>query len=208
MDRDRPDHWVSEISLVRELIIQNYFANWIDWLFETIRLVYESDIVMCQGDLGWRSRFHIHKMILYCIVCVKEVSHSLSFPGFVAEQFLNSTATQLTYHGLCELTSTVQEGELCVFFRNNHFSTMTKFKVFTFKCYFCSVLRWWMLKDGSVLLWISTPIMKLSLRVCWCPPVANNRNLNGYREDYKYGIPNYHDLASLKGQGLPIITCK
>ncbi|KAI2662665.1 Ubiquitin carboxyl-terminal hydrolase MINDY-2 [Labeo rohita] len=44
------------------------------------------------------------------------------------EQFLNSTATQLTYHGLCELTSTVQEGELCVFFRNNHFSTMTKFK--------------------------------------------------------------------------------
>ncbi|KAG9341881.1 hypothetical protein JZ751_018198 [Albula glossodonta] len=45
-----------------------------------------------------------------------------------AEQFLNSTATQLTYHGLCELTSTVQEGELCVFFRNNHFSSMTKFK--------------------------------------------------------------------------------
>lgn len=49
--------------------------------------------------------------------------------GIVAEQFLNSTATQLTYHGLCELTSTVQEGELCVFFRNNHFSTMIKFKV-------------------------------------------------------------------------------
>ncbi|KAK7832721.1 hypothetical protein U0070_026917 [Myodes glareolus] len=48
--------------------------------------------------------------------------------GFVAEQFLNNTATQLTYHGLCELTSTVQEGELCVFFRNNHFSTMTKHK--------------------------------------------------------------------------------
>ncbi|XP_065404045.1 ubiquitin carboxyl-terminal hydrolase MINDY-2 isoform X3 [Macaca fascicularis] len=48
--------------------------------------------------------------------------------GFVAEQFLNNTATQLTYHGLCELTSTVQEGELCVFFRNNHFSTMTKYK--------------------------------------------------------------------------------
>lgn len=48
--------------------------------------------------------------------------------GFVAEQFLHSTATQLTYHGLSELTSTLQEGELCVFFRNNHFSTMTKYK--------------------------------------------------------------------------------
>lgn len=47
----------------------------------------------------------------------------------MAEQFLSNTATQLTYHGLCELTSTVQEGELCVFFRNNHFSTMIKYKV-------------------------------------------------------------------------------
>lgn len=58
--------------------------------------------------------------------------------GIVAEQFLNSTATQLTYHGLCELTSTVQEGELCVFFRNNHFSTMIKFKVRASR--WCSIL--------------------------------------------------------------------
>ncbi|XP_042297075.1 ubiquitin carboxyl-terminal hydrolase MINDY-1 [Sceloporus undulatus] len=46
--------------------------------------------------------------------------------GLIAEQFLESTASQLTYHGLCELTSTVKEGELSVFFRNNHFSTMIK----------------------------------------------------------------------------------
>ena len=55
--------------------------------------------------------------------------HPTASAGFVAEQFLHSTATQLTYHGLCELTSTVQEGELGVFFRNNHFSTMSKYKV-------------------------------------------------------------------------------
>ncbi|XP_069796304.1 ubiquitin carboxyl-terminal hydrolase MINDY-1 [Narcine bancroftii] len=48
--------------------------------------------------------------------------------GLVAEQFLDTTATQLTYHGLCELTAAAKEGELCVFFRNNHFSTMTKHK--------------------------------------------------------------------------------
>ncbi|XP_063172839.1 ubiquitin carboxyl-terminal hydrolase MINDY-1 [Candoia aspera] len=48
--------------------------------------------------------------------------------GLIAEQFLESTASQLTYHGLCELTSTVTEGELSVFFRNNHFSTMIKHK--------------------------------------------------------------------------------
>lgn len=71
------------------------------------------------------------EFVMNCM-CHRGLMLPLSFPGFVAEQFLNSTATQLTYHGLCELTSTVQEGELCVFFRNNHFSTMTKFKVFIF----------------------------------------------------------------------------
>ncbi|XP_062865331.1 ubiquitin carboxyl-terminal hydrolase MINDY-1 isoform X2 [Trichomycterus rosablanca] len=48
--------------------------------------------------------------------------------GLIAEQFLESTATQLSYHGLCELNSSAKEGELCVFFRNNHFSTMIKHK--------------------------------------------------------------------------------
>lgn len=66
----------------------------------------------------------------YISRCVIDTHNIMfAFAGFVAEQFLNNTATQLTYHGLCELTSAVQEGELCVFFRNNHFSTMTKYKV-------------------------------------------------------------------------------
>lgn len=51
--------------------------------------------------------------------------------GLIAEQFLETTAAQLTYHGLCELTAAAREGELSVFFRNNHFSTMTKHKVRT-----------------------------------------------------------------------------
>lgn len=49
--------------------------------------------------------------------------------GLVAEQFLEATATQLSYHGLCELNTTAREGEISVFFRNNHFSTMIKHKV-------------------------------------------------------------------------------
>ncbi|XP_040044688.2 ubiquitin carboxyl-terminal hydrolase MINDY-1 isoform X2 [Gasterosteus aculeatus] len=48
--------------------------------------------------------------------------------GLLAEQFLESTATQLSYHGLCELNTTATEGEISVFFRNNHFSTMIKHK--------------------------------------------------------------------------------
>ncbi|XP_071486356.1 ubiquitin carboxyl-terminal hydrolase MINDY-2-like [Diadema antillarum] len=46
--------------------------------------------------------------------------------GLQADQFLTSNASQLTYHGLCELNSTIAEEELCVFFRNNHFSTLYK----------------------------------------------------------------------------------
>ncbi|KAI5626322.1 ubiquitin carboxyl-terminal hydrolase MINDY-2 [Silurus asotus] len=81
-----------------------------------------SDIVKAVGNCSYNQL--VEKIIGY-----KQSENSeLAGEGFVAEQFLHSTATQLTYHGLCELTSTVQEGELCVFFRNNHFSTMTKFK--------------------------------------------------------------------------------
>ncbi|XP_042186883.1 ubiquitin carboxyl-terminal hydrolase MINDY-2 isoform X3 [Oncorhynchus tshawytscha] len=69
-----------------------------------------------------------NQLVEKIISCKQSDSSELAGEGFVAEQFLHSTATQLTYPGLCELTSTVQEGELCVFFRNNHFSTMIKFK--------------------------------------------------------------------------------
>jgi len=46
--------------------------------------------------------------------------------SLVAQQFLEESASQLTYHGLCELNSVMKEGQLAVFFRNNHFSTMYK----------------------------------------------------------------------------------
>ena len=41
-----------------------------------------------------------------------------------AGEFLSDSANQLTFHGLIELHRVVQEKELCVFFRNNHFSTI------------------------------------------------------------------------------------
>ena len=50
-----------------------------------------------------------------------KVSQSL-----VAQQFLEESASQLTYHGLCELNTVMKEGQLAVFFRNNHFSTVYK----------------------------------------------------------------------------------
>lgn len=80
------------------------------------------DIVKAVGNCSY------NQLVEKIISCKQSESSELAGEGFVAEQFLHSTATQLTYHGLCELTSTVQEGELCVFFRNNHFSTMIKYK--------------------------------------------------------------------------------
>ena len=53
----------------------------------------------------------------------------LYISALIAEQFLERTASQLTYHGLCELNTQVKEDELAVFFRNNHFTTLYRNKV-------------------------------------------------------------------------------
>eukprot|EP01064_Diplonema_japonicum_P020323 TRINITY_DN2956_c0_g2_i1.p1 TRINITY_DN2956_c0_g2~~TRINITY_DN2956_c0_g2_i1.p1 ORF type:complete len:356 (+),score=33.88 TRINITY_DN2956_c0_g2_i1:53-1120(+) len=46
--------------------------------------------------------------------------------GTQAEEWLSDSPGQLTYTGLFALTSDLQENELCVLFRNNHFGTLTK----------------------------------------------------------------------------------
>lgn len=55
-------------------------------------------------------------------------NNDLITEALVAEGFLDRTASQLTYHGLCELSSTVKSDQLCVFFRNNHFCTLFRQK--------------------------------------------------------------------------------
>mmetsp|Transcript_1633 Transcript_1633/g.4906 ORF Transcript_1633/g.4906 Transcript_1633/m.4906 type:complete len:384 (+) Transcript_1633:173-1324(+) len=40
--------------------------------------------------------------------------------------FLDQNSSQLTFHGLFALNSITKENEICVFFRNNHFMTLTK----------------------------------------------------------------------------------
>ncbi|MEJ1277840.1 MINDY lysine 48 deubiquitinase 1 [Cricetulus griseus] len=69
-----------------------------------------------------------NQLVEKIITCKHSSDLNLVTEGLIAEQFLETTAAQLTYHGLCELTATAKEDELSVFFRNNHFSTMTKHK--------------------------------------------------------------------------------
>ncbi|XP_075593197.1 ubiquitin carboxyl-terminal hydrolase MINDY-1 isoform X3 [Balearica regulorum gibbericeps] len=80
------------------------------------------EVVRAVGKLSY------NQLVEKIITCKQASDSSLVSEGLVAEQFLESTASQLTYHGLCELTAAVREGELSVFFRNNHFSTMIKHK--------------------------------------------------------------------------------
>lgn len=44
----------------------------------------------------------------------------------MTRQFLDRTQSQMTYHGLMELYTNVKERQLCVLFRNNHFSVLFK----------------------------------------------------------------------------------
>lgn len=47
--------------------------------------------------------------------------------GQILEQWLlQESATQLTFYGLINLHKSLNEGELAVFFRNNHFATIVK----------------------------------------------------------------------------------
>lgn len=48
--------------------------------------------------------------------------------GPILEEFFNASGSQLTYFGLIKLHEDVRERQLCVFFRNNHFSTLFKYK--------------------------------------------------------------------------------
>uniref|UniRef100_A0A6J0U1M0 Ubiquitin carboxyl-terminal hydrolase n=1 Tax=Pogona vitticeps TaxID=103695 RepID=A0A6J0U1M0_9SAUR len=80
------------------------------------------DVAQSVGKLSY------NQLVEKIITCKHSSDPNLVTEGLIAEQFLESTASQLTYHGLCELTATVKEGELSVFFRNNHFSAMIKHK--------------------------------------------------------------------------------
>ncbi|XP_077115744.1 ubiquitin carboxyl-terminal hydrolase MINDY-1 [Ranitomeya variabilis] len=81
-----------------------------------------SEAVQAVGKLSY------NQLVEKIITCKHSSDPNLVTEGLLAEQFLESSAAQLTYHGLCELMATVKEGELSVFFRNNHFSTLIKHK--------------------------------------------------------------------------------
>ncbi|XP_057520094.1 uncharacterized protein LOC130800523 [Amaranthus tricolor] len=78
--------------------------------------VYEGEMVLAeQADMGAKDAFD---------VCLKD--EITLRQGELINNFLKSNASQLTFYGLFSLQDNLKERELCVFFRNNHFSTMYK----------------------------------------------------------------------------------
>ncbi|CAG2170062.1 unnamed protein product [Oppiella nova] len=56
------------------------------------------------------------------------IQSQLITDALIAEEFLEKSASQLTYYGLQELVNHLKEQELCVLFRNNHFIVLYKHK--------------------------------------------------------------------------------
>jgi hypothetical protein len=52
--------------------------------------------------------------------------------GHIISNFLNDSSHQLTIVGLAKLSEYISDGQFCVFFRNNHFSTITKHNGYLF----------------------------------------------------------------------------
>jgi len=66
-----------------------------------------------------------YNQLVETVIRDKDSSDSVAVGrALVAEQWLEDSRSQLTYHGLCELSTALQQGQLAVFFRNNHFSTL------------------------------------------------------------------------------------
>lgn len=93
-------------------------------------------VELCHGWLPDPQDIDTYKVISclsYNQLVEKSLEQSTSSTDIVQIQntilcsdFLKQTANQLTYHGLCKLNATITDQQLCVFFRNNHFSTLYK----------------------------------------------------------------------------------
>ena len=90
--------------------------------------LYHGWLVDPQDEVAWPiiSKLSYNKIVERVIEGGSSGSTGDAVEAEVCRAFLDDTSSQLTYHGLMELHEKVKERQLCVFFRNNHFSTMFK----------------------------------------------------------------------------------
>ncbi|XVE57801.1 hypothetical protein DITRI_Ditri04bG0119100 [Diplodiscus trichospermus] len=85
--------------------------------YEDREPIYEGEVILAkQADKRAVEDFDV--------MCKDEITPQ---QGELIGNFLKNNASQLTFYGLFCLQDGLKERELCVFFRNNHFSTMFKY---------------------------------------------------------------------------------
>ncbi|MCL7028802.1 hypothetical protein MKW94_015086 [Papaver nudicaule] len=111
---------VATINEVRPFQIQSQGLLTIDdsrmTIDEKLGPVYESEVAVAKQVEGDREND-----------CDMDLSpFIIRAKGLLMYNFLQNNPNQLTIYGLSALRKGLKHGELCVFFRNNHFSTMLK----------------------------------------------------------------------------------
>jgi len=109
---------VKDFEYTNESIIFDLFniALYHGWLVDP----QQEDVVRAVNGLSY------NQLVEKIIANKNNTDNNLVTESLVAQNFLEESASQLTYHGLCELGTTMKENELAIFFRNNHFSTIHK----------------------------------------------------------------------------------
>ncbi|XP_077248125.1 uncharacterized protein LOC143887817 [Tasmannia lanceolata] len=94
-------------------------------IYENREPMYEGEVVLAkQADRGPEGDSYVMDKVAQR--CTGLLSIDVE-KGELIRNFLKSNASQLTIYGLFCLLEGLKERELCVFFRNNHFSTLFKF---------------------------------------------------------------------------------
>ena len=80
----------------------------------------ESEVVAAIGQAGY------NQLVEKVIGQKNSIDADKATEALIIETFLERSASQLTYHGLSELSGSLAQDEIGVLFRNNHFSTIYK----------------------------------------------------------------------------------
>ncbi|KAI4343284.1 hypothetical protein MLD38_027810 [Melastoma candidum] len=100
-------------------------------IYEGEERILDSVIICEDKEPVYEGEVVLAKQSDSCLVGDHEVSTEDKITpqqGELIRNFLRNSASQLTINGLFSLQEGLKERELCVFFRNNHFSTMFKYE--------------------------------------------------------------------------------
>ncbi|KAK7071263.1 Ubiquitin carboxyl-terminal hydrolase MINDY-2 [Halocaridina rubra] len=83
-----------------------------------------SEVADVIGDLSYNQL--TNNIFAWREEALKNNNNDLLVKAILCEEFMSSSGSQLTIHGLFELGSALEREEIAVLFRNNHFSTVYK----------------------------------------------------------------------------------